>query len=37
MMNQMETALNILARIRKLPRSNQKEVYEVLKKSFAEA
>ena len=32
-----ETALNILARIRKLPRSNQKEVYEVLKKSFAEA
>jgi len=32
-----ETALNILARIRKLPRSNQKEIYETLKKSFAEA
>lgn len=32
-----ETALNILARIRKLPRSHQKEIYEKLKRSFGEA
>ncbi len=29
-----ETALNILARIRKLPRSARKEVYEALKRTF---
>lgn len=32
-----ETSLNILARIRKLPRSHQKEIYEHLKRSFSEA
>lgn len=30
-----ETALNILARIRKLPRDKQREIYEVLKRTFA--
>jgi len=29
-----ETALNIIAKIRKLPKSNQKEIYEILKKKF---
>ena len=32
-----ETALNILARIRKLPRSGQREIYDTLKRSFGEA
>lgn len=29
-----ETALNIIAKIRKLPKSSQKEIYEILKRKF---
>lgn len=29
-----ETALNIIAKIRKLPKSGQKEIYEILKRKF---
>lgn len=29
-----ETALNIIAKIRKLPKSKQKEIYEILKRKF---
>jgi hypothetical protein len=29
-----DTALNIIAKIRKLPKSEQKEVFEILKRKF---
>ena len=32
-----ESALNILARVRKTPRSVQREIYEALKRTFGEA